>query len=74
MFNLEPRRPGAAPPRAVLLDAALQQAARDADAVPGAYAVAPGGFDPAPPALDSLLDAFAGRDQTWMVVTCARGD
>lgn len=74
MFNLEPRRPGTAPPRAVLLDAALQQAARDAEDVPGAYSVAPWEFDPATSPVDALLDAFAGRDQTWMVVTCERGD
>ena len=79
MYSLDTRRTGSAPPSASLLDAAfldaaLRQAARDADDVPGAYSRAPWGFDPATPEASALLDALVGRERSWIVVTCRRGD
>ena len=53
---------------------ALQQAARDAAAVPGAFAQQPWAFRKAPPAAKGLLDAHSGRDAEWMVVTCRSND
>ncbi|OZC01872.1 hypothetical protein [Rubricoccus marinus] len=74
MFRLDPHLPHAPAAPAAFLDAALQQAARDADAVPGAYARAPWGFRPATPAAKRILDDFEGRSRSWIVVTCRRSD
>jgi hypothetical protein len=52
----------------------LQQAARDAEDVPGAYSQTPWTFRQAPGAAKRLLDAHAGRNAAWVVVTHRQGD
>lgn len=71
MFTLDTRRP--APPTIGLADA-LARAARDADAVPGAYARAPWRFHPAPESVSAVLEPTVEHDHRWVVVICRRND
>lgn len=74
MFTLDTHRPDAALPLAVSLAEALDQAARDADTVPGAYSSAPWAFRPANASVAALLEGFGPSRRTWIVVTCAGAD
>lgn len=74
MYRLDTRFPDASAPTPAFLDAALEQAARDASDVPGAYSQAPWGFRPATPEAVALLDQHLGPGRSWIVVTCTRSD
>lgn len=74
MYSLTTRYPDAS----VGLAAVLDRAAREAEAVPGAYASAPWRFLAASPAATALLDgrepSAEGWEARWVVVVCRRGD
>ena len=74
MLTLDTHRPTSPAPLAVSLTEALDQAARDADAVPGAYSSAPWAFRPANASATALLEGFGRSRHTWIVVTCTAGD
>lgn len=71
MYTLDTRRPSTPVP---CLSEALDRAARDADAVPGAYARAPWSFRPATAPVAAALEGYGDSDQRWIVVTCRTSD
>ena len=74
MYSLTTRYPAAS---SGLADV-LERAAREAEAVPGAYASAPWRFLAASPAAAALLEgrepSAEGWDDRWVIVVCHRGD
>ena len=70
MYSLDTRYPGAAVGLAEVLD----QAARDAEAVPGAYATAPWRFLHATAAAAALLEGLETSRYRWVIVAFRRCD